>query len=70
MRRTLKFASLLGSLVLLTGCESLRVAIVDTKALCEDWRHMTVSKNDKLTDGTATQIEASNNSRPNWGCKS
>ena len=35
----------------------------------QDWRHLTVSKRDKLTDKTAAEMEASNHSRENWGCK-
>jgi hypothetical protein len=59
---------MLASLALLAGCSS-GIAVIATEELCRDWRRVTVSKNDKLTDGTATQIEASNKSRPNWGCK-
>jgi hypothetical protein len=44
--------------------------IVTAEELCRDWRHSTVSKSDKLTQETAEQIEASNKSRPNWGCAS
>lgn len=43
--------------------------IVTAEELCRDWRHQTVSKNDRLTQETAEQIEANNLSRPNWGCK-
>jgi hypothetical protein len=50
-----------------SGCS--KTMIVTAEELCQDWRHQTVSKHDKLTDGTATQIEASNKSRPNWGCR-
>ena len=44
--------------------------VVTADELCKDWRHSTVSRNDKLTQETAEQIEASNKSRPNWGCAS
>lgn len=43
--------------------------IVTADELCKDWRHGTVSKNDKLTQETAEHIEGSNKSRPNWGCE-
>lgn len=43
--------------------------IVTADELCRDWRHSTISKNDVLTQETAEQIEASNNSRPAWGCQ-
>lgn len=43
--------------------------IVTADELCKDWRNMTVSKKDVLTQETAEQIEASNLSRVNWGCK-
>lgn len=61
---------MLASLVLLTGCSSLRVATVDRDALCRDWREVTVSKHDKLTEQTASEIEGGNKSRSVWGCKS
>lgn len=60
------FALLLLSPVLLTGCA--KNIVVTAEELCKDWRHQTVSKDDRLTDRTAAQIEASNESRPNWGC--
>jgi hypothetical protein len=69
MSKMQKCGIALVSLVLLNGCSVMHAAIVNKEELCRDWQHMTVSKKDKLTDGTATQIEASNKSRPNWGCK-
>lgn len=64
-------ASALLCLALLTACEKTPppVAIADRTALCRDWKHTTISKKDVLTDQTATQIEAGNKSRPNWGCE-
>lgn len=55
--------------VLLSACAGSPAAIVNADALCRDWRHQTVSKADKITDQTATDIEANNKSRPNWGCE-
>lgn len=49
----------------LSGCATGFVATAEN--LCKDWRHQTVSKDDKLTDKTASQVEASNESRVNWG---
>lgn len=57
------------SLAPLTGCAKSFVGIVASEELCRDWRETSVSKDDKLTEGTASQIEANNKSRPNWGCK-
>lgn len=68
MPRMLKCAALLASLALLSGCNP-PFAVIVTEKLCDDWRHQTVSRRDKITDETASGIEASNNSRPNWGCK-
>src|SRR5262245_29375852 len=68
MSKTLKCASLLSCLVLCSGCES-GIAVIATEQLCNDWRRLTISKKDVLTEETASQIEASNKSRPNWGCK-
>lgn len=59
---------MLASLALLTGCSTLPVAIVDRAALCQDWRAISVSKHDKMTEQTASEIEANNKSRPAWGC--
>lgn len=42
--------------------------VVQAEQLCKDWRHQTVSKDDKITQDTAAGMEASNKSRPNWGC--
>lgn len=60
-------AAVLLSQVLLAGC-SKNLAVIATPELCRDWQHMTVSKSDKITEPTASQIEASNKSRPAWGC--
>lgn len=57
------------SLGLLSGCSQSLVAIVSAPELCRDWQHQTVSRNDRMTEATAAQIEASNKSRPAWGCK-
>ena len=69
MRRTMKCLSALASLALLSGCASGSAAIVDAGKLCRDWRHQSVSKDDRLTDRTASGIEGSNDARVNWGCK-
>lgn len=67
MKRMRKCALMLSAPVLLSGCSNTIVVTADK--LCADWRHQTVSKNDKMTDGTAAQVEASNKSRPAWGCQ-
>jgi len=67
MRKILKYGMLLSGPALLSGCST--NTVVTAENLCKDWRHMTVSKNDKITDKTASQIEASNESRVTWGCK-
>lgn len=61
---------MLAGLALLSGCASLPVVIADRAALCQDWREITISKHDDMTEQTASEIEASNKSRPAWGCKS
>lgn len=66
MIRTLKFASALSALVLLTGCATPFVVTADS--LCKDWRVQTVSKHDSLTQDTASNMEASNASRVTYGC--
>ncbi len=69
MRKMTLFALVLLSLGLLTGCATPSAVIANSDQLCKDWRHLTVSKRDKLTDKTAAGMEASNHSRENWGCK-
>lgn len=64
------------SLAPVTGCSSLPVVIADRAALCQDWREIQISKADRFgppsagMPSTASQIEASNKSRPAWGCQS
>lgn len=53
--------------VTVSGCGG-NYAFVNSAELCQDWQHKTVSKDDKLTQGTAASIEADNKSRPAWGC--
>ena len=45
---------LLASLVLMGGCAT-QYAVIATDELCRSWRHQTVSRNDRLTDDTASQ---------------
>jgi len=67
MRKLRKLTMPLLSLVLLSGCGSTHVVIAKSE-LCRSWRHQTVSKDDKLTDKTATGIEGNNHARVPWGC--
>lgn len=69
MPRTMKCAALLLSLVLLPACSTTSPVVATAESLCKDWRNLTVSKSDKLTEDTAAQIEANNKSRPAWGCE-
>lgn len=46
-----------------------KYVMVDADALCKSWRHGTVSKDDKLTQGTAEVIEGNNKARPTWDCE-
>ena len=46
-----------------------KYVMVDAEALCESWKHQTVSKNDKLTQETAAIAHGNNKSRPNWQCE-
>jgi hypothetical protein len=70
MRRLAKFAAPILSLVLLPGCASYTVpALIDTGALCKDWRVIKPSKTDILTDKTAKDILDSNEARHRvYGC--
>ena len=67
MRPMKTFVLMLSAPALLGGCSNTIVVTADK--LCADWRHASVSKDDKMTDATASQIEASNKSRPAWGCE-
>jgi hypothetical protein len=42
--------------------------VLSAEDLCRSWRHQTVSKGDKLTQGTAAIAEGNNKARPEWGC--
>lgn len=79
MSKTRRFASklvALGQLVvfcaiivaIVSGCSSTGT-IVQAESLCTDWREISVSKRDRLTQGTASQIESNNKSRGGWGCQ-
>lgn len=68
MRSIARCAFVLLSLGLLSGCAGTKPLVVTAAELCKDWQHQQISKDDKLTEGTATQIEANNKSRPAWGC--
>ena len=68
-RKPPKLALMLLSPALLTACVKTPLpAPIAADSLCSSWRHETISKNDKLTEKTAKQIEANNKSRPAWGC--
>lgn len=68
MSKQLKLISMLVSLGLLSGCGTTKT-FVETAELCKSWRHQTVSKNDVITDETASGIEGNNKARPAWGCE-
>ena len=70
MRRLAKFAALTLSLALLPGCASYTVpALIDTGALCKDWRVIKPSKADSITNKTAKDILDSNEARHRvYGC--
>lgn len=61
---------LLASPVLLTGCAKTQpYALIARDSLCRSWQHQTISKDDKLTEKTASGIEGNNKARPEWGCE-
>lgn len=67
LKKPAKLMSALALLAPLSGCS--KTIVVTADELCQSWRHQRVSKDDKLTQGTAEQIEGSNNARPAWGCE-
>lgn len=69
-RRPLRSSMLLASLALLTGCAQTPAPVpIATDKLCQSWRHKTITKADKLSEPTASQIEGDNKARPEWGCE-
>lgn len=52
----------------LSGCATQGIVFATSENLCQDWRAISVSKHDKITEQTASEIEANNKSRPAWGC--
>lgn len=67
MKRQLKHTTLLLLPVLLSGCSGSTVEIA-SNLVCKSWRPVTVSKDDKLTEKTASQIEGNNEARKAVGC--
>ena len=68
MRRQPRLTIVLLSLALLSGCGN-QFVVIARDELCQSWRHQTVSKDDTLTDKTASGIEGNNGARPAWGCQ-
>ena len=62
------FAGLAAIASVLAGCAD-KLVMISQGDLCKSWRHQTVSKQDKLTQGTAKIAEGNNNARPLWGCE-
>jgi len=65
MSRLARLAPPLALLALLTGCAKNSVV---TAISCQVGNDVSVSKNDKLTEKTASDIEANNESRRAAGC--
>lgn len=63
-RLAVPIACLVG--IAISGCST--PVIVQADQLCRDWIVLTKSKHDRLTEQTASDMEASNKSRVNWGC--
>lgn len=66
MRKWIKPAALLLPLALLTGCAKNGAVIALTN--CNVGNHVLVSKDDKITEETAKEINANNASREAAGC--
>ena len=64
MKKLVRHALPLVFPVLLAGCSQSIVATVS----CEVGNHVSVSKNDRLTEQTASDIDANNRSRVAGGC--
>ncbi len=69
MKKANKCAVLLVLLAALTGCAKTASHVLIAEQLCKDWQHQQIRKADQITEPTASQIEAQNKSRPNWGCE-
>lgn len=50
-----------------SGCASSQI-VAQSSQLCQDWRIMDREKADRLTERTASNMEASNKARIEWGC--
>jgi pantothenate kinase type III len=66
--RVLQIACAATLAAIVSGC-GYKYVFVDADALCESWKHQTVSKDDKLTQGTAEIADGNNKSRPKWQCQ-
>lgn len=54
--------------IVASGCVD-KMVLISQADLCKSWRHQSVSKEDKLTQGTAAIALGNNRSRPLWGCQ-
>lgn len=55
--------------VLGSGCAGNTVRVIDTAALCQDWREFRPVKGDRLTDQSAEVLIENNEARRVWGCE-
>lgn len=67
-RRPWLLRSALMLLVPLTGCARDTALTVDSAKICSVWEQIDTTKDDKLTEGTASKIERSNIGRESFGC--
>jgi hypothetical protein len=64
-----RLTMLLAVCLILPACSSTSiVATVDPGQLCQSWREISTSKDDKLTPDTARQILGNNLGRQSAGC--
>ena len=69
MRKPIIFAVVITAIGI-SGCaQNQPPAPIATDKLCQSWRHKTITKADKLSEPTASQIEGDNKARPEWGCE-
>ena len=68
MRRFARLGAVCLLAALGSGCSKNMVTLVETQALCQDWRVYKPRKGDRLTDESAEELLENNLAREVWGC--
>jgi hypothetical protein len=68
MPKLMKFALVSSLALLCSACAKNMPTVVEAGSLCRDWRPYRPAKGDQLTEKSAAELLANNESRVVWGC--